>query len=83
MPIALPPKQYEILKRMANGEKLYSVGNFKYEFGDTRELVDSFAVQELLQHQHIRPIKGDSLEYCLVQELSDYTIRQPPTKPAR
>lgn len=76
MPIELPAKQYEIIKRMAAGERLRSVGNFKYELGNVRDAVDSFSVQELLQHNHIEPIEGASLEYRLVRELRDYAIRQ-------
>jgi hypothetical protein len=80
MPIELPSRQYEIIQRMAYGERLRSVGNFKYELGDVRDSVDSLAVQELLQHNHIEPIEGVSLEYRLVRELRDYSIRPRRTK---
>jgi hypothetical protein len=84
MPIGLPKEQFEIIEKMAQGDRLRAgARGLIYEFS-SGDNADSTAVQALLQKGIIKPVpNSDPPEFEFPGNLSDFSIEPPPKRPPR
>jgi hypothetical protein len=77
MPIGLPKEQYEIIRRMTQGERLFALAatlGYEWRVGKKKAFADTLAVVGLLRKRVIHNPKSRDLELEFPGDLKSYSI---------